>query len=138
MQTRSPKYRVPSLLCRDLLEEINPKHPLVILSEKIPWEEFDKAFASKYSIHGRPYSIRLMVGLLILKQMHNLSDDKVIEMWIQNPYFQVFCGEIRFRWDPPCASSDLIHFRKCIGEDGIKQILEICSKLHGVKFKKKR
>jgi len=81
MQTRSAKYRTPSLLCGDLLDQINPKHPLVILSKKIPWEEFDKAFASKYSKHGRTSkSTRLIVGLLILKQMHNLSDVKVVEM----------------------------------------------------------
>ena len=95
MQTRSPKYRAPSLLYGDLLEQINPKHPLVILSKKIPWEEFDKAFASKYGKRGRPAkSTRLMVGLLILKQMYNLSDTKVVEMWTHSPYFQVFCGEI--------------------------------------------
>ena len=88
MQTRSAKYRVPSLLCGDLLEEINPKHPLVILSKKIPWEEFDKLFATKYSNYGRTSkSTRLMVGLLILKQMHNSSDAEALEMWTQNPYF---------------------------------------------------
>ena len=38
MQTRSPKYRASSLY-GDLLEQINSKHPLVILSKKIPWEE---------------------------------------------------------------------------------------------------
>jgi len=38
MQTRSPKYRTPSLFCGDLLDQINPKHPLVILSKKIPRE----------------------------------------------------------------------------------------------------
>ena len=138
MQTRSPKYRAPSLLYGDLLEQINPKHPLVILSKKIPWEEFDKAFASKYGKRGRPAKFtRLMVGLLILKQMYNLSDTKVVEMWTHSPYFQVFCGESRFRWDPPCASSDITHFRKRIGEDGVKKIFELSVKLHGDKILEK-
>jgi IS5 family transposase len=80
-----------------------------------------------------------MVGLLILKQMYNLSDAKVVEMGVQNPYFQAFCGESRFRWDPPCASSDLTHFRKCVGEEGIKKIFEISVRLHGdkIQFRKR-
>ena len=75
-----------------------------------------------------------MVGLLILKQMHNLSDAKVVQMWIQNPYFQAFCGEIRFRWDPPCASSDITHFRKRIGEDGVKNFLNYLLNYMEIKF----
>ena len=80
-----------------------------------------------------------MVGLLILKQMYNLSDAKVVEMGVQNPYFQAFCGESRFKWDPPCASSDLTHFRKCVGEEGIKKIFEISVRLHGdkIQFRKR-
>ncbi len=138
MQTRSHKYRTPSLFCGDLLDQINPKHPLVILSKKILWEEFDKVFANKYSNHGRTSKFtRLMVGLLILKQMHNLSDAKVVQMWIQNPYFQAFCGESRFRWNPPCTPSELTHFRKRIGEDGVKKIFELSVKLHGDKILEK-
>ena len=33
-----------------------------------------------------------MVGLLLLKQLRNLSDENVVENWKQNPYFQYFCG----------------------------------------------
>ena len=42
--------------------------------------------------------IRLeMAGLAILKHMHDLSDEALCERWIENPYFQLFCGEEFFR-----------------------------------------
>ncbi|GAB6161948.1 IS5-like element IS1478 family transposase [Desulfothermus naphthae] len=138
MQTCMPKRRIPHLICGDLLDFINPDDPLIILSKKIPWKEFDKAFASKYSKRGRPAkSTRLMVGLLMLKHLYNLSDAKVVQMWTQNPYFQAFCGESRFRWSPPCAPSELTHFRKRIGEDGVKKIFEISAQLHKDKIQEK-
>lgn len=72
---------------------------------------------------GKP--IRLMVGLIILKQLKNLSDEEVVKQWVQNPYFQYFCGESEFRWDIPCDPSDITHFRNRIGKDGLDKILEV-------------
>ena len=40
---------------------------------------------------------RLVAGLFILKHMHNLSDEALCERWVENPYFQYFCGEAVFR-----------------------------------------
>jgi hypothetical protein len=39
---------------------------------------------------GKP--IRLMVGLLLLKQLENLSDERVVLQFKRNPYYQYFCG----------------------------------------------
>ena len=42
----------------------------------------ETAFSELYSHTGRGAKpIRLMTGLLILKQLYNLSDDAVIEQW---------------------------------------------------------
>ena len=72
-----------------LKEFINMEHELVLLSEEINWKELEKDFASLYSNTGTPAKpIRLMTGLLILKQLYDLGDETVIESWIQNPYFQ--------------------------------------------------
>ncbi|WP_219724979.1 transposase, partial [Fischerella thermalis] len=74
--------------------------------------------------------IRLMVGLLILKHLYNLSDERVVEAWVENPYYQYFTGGIYFSWQAPCAASDLVHFRHRIGEEGIKLIFEQSVELH--------
>ena len=40
-----------------------------------------------------PLPTRLMAGLAILKHTFNLSDEELVARWVENPYFQHFCGE---------------------------------------------
>ena len=51
-------------------------------------------FADCYSEDmGRPgNAIRLMVGLHYLKHAFDESDESVIARWVENPYWQYFCG----------------------------------------------
>ena len=86
---------------------------------------FEEAFTALYCAdNGRPAKpIRLMCGLLILKHLRNLSDESVVEQWSENAYFQYFCGMPEFLPSFPCNSSELVHFRKRIGEKGIELIL---------------
>jgi len=115
-----------------LPELLNPKHRLYELSNRIPWEEFESAFSGMYSHTGRSAKpVRLMVSLLLLKQMYDISDEGVVAQWVQNPYFQYFSGEEVFQWEFPCAPSDLVHFRHRIGEAGVQKILEVSIKIHG-------
>ena len=114
------------------MDQLNPAHPLLKLAKRIPWQRFEDEFAGLYSQAGRPAKpIRLMVGLMLLKQLENLSDERVVEAWVANPYFQAFCGENRFQWKFPCNPSDFVYFRKRIGEDGARLIFEISVALHG-------
>jgi IS5 family transposase len=130
----SPREKQGHLLYPDLLDNLNPKLPLLALGKKIPWSQLENDFAQLYSTVGRPAKpIRLMVGLLLIKQIENLSDERVVEAWVQNPYYQAFCGMERFQWEPPCDPSDLVHFRKRIGEAGIEKIFKVSVELHGKK-----
>ena len=120
------------LLYPDLLEQLNPKAPLLLLAKRMPWDVFEREFASLYAEVGRPAKpIRLMVGLLLLKQLENLSDERVVEAWVQNPYYQAFCGMEHFQWQLPCDPSELVHFRKRIGEAGVEKIFQASVLLHG-------
>lgn len=109
-----------------LEDMLDHKDSLFVLSSKIDWNIFQEAFAPLYcSTNGRPAKpIRLMVGLLILKHVCNISDEVLVVQWKQNPYYQYFCGEVYFSKDAPCASSELVHFRNRIGEEGIELILQ--------------
>lgn len=132
MKSNSPHQGQKSFLYQGLKEILNPKEPLYQLSDKIPWSEIEKEFERYYVDFGRPAKpIRLMVSLLILKQLYNLGDETVVESWVQNPYWQYFSGETEFQWKLPLEPSDFVHFRKRIGEQGIKKILEISISLHG-------
>ena len=125
MKPRQRSKNQGSLLGADLLEHLNPQNPLMILGRKMPWDFLENELTPLYAEKGRPAKpIRLMCGLLILKQLESLSDEHLIEQWVQNPYFQAFCGEQIFQWRAPCASSDLPHFRKRIGEAGVEKIFQ--------------
>ncbi len=72
-----------------------------------------------------------MVGLLLLKQLENLSDEAVVVQWKRNPYYQFFCGMTAFQRELPCHSTELVHFRKRIGKDGFEKIFQMSVSLHG-------
>lgn len=117
----------------DIVSQLDPRAPLLVLSEAIPWHEFEQALSVHYHADkGRPsIPIRTMVGLLILKQLENLSDDQVVLQWKRNPYYQAFCGMKAFQLKAPCDASELSHFRKRIGSAGVKQIFRMSVALHG-------
>ena len=123
-------------LMPDLPTMLDARQPLYRLAQTIDWAQFETAFGTHYSAAGRPaLPIRRMVGLLLLKQLHNLSDERVVEQWTLNPYFQFFCGEREFQWSAPCAASELVHFRHRIGPDGGEKLLAVSIALHGAKAK---
>ena len=125
MITRSDTYQAPSLFS-GLSDMLDHGHPLFQLAERIDWNRFDEAFEPLFcQDNGRPAkSVRLMTGLLILKHLRNISDESVVDQWRENPYYQYFCGMTQFSTKPPCASTELVHFRKRIGEKGVELILQ--------------
>ncbi len=122
-----------SLFGTDLLQQLDLQDPLLLLAEAIPWSEFETEFAQHYTPGvGRPAKpIRLMVGLQLLKYIENLSDEKVVAQFKRNPYYQAFCGFTEFSLESPCDSTELVHFRKRIGEKGFEKIFQISVDLYG-------
>ena len=59
---------------------IDMNHELVLLSKQIDWEAVESEFAEYYCAdNGRPsVPIRTMVGMLLLKNIYNLSDEGVV------------------------------------------------------------
>ena len=134
MQTKTRGSQQISFLMPTLGEQLDPHQPLKQLAERLPWFEFEQAFGKYYSQEGRPAKpVRLMVGLLLLKQMFNQGDETVVAGWAQNPYWQYFCGMNEFQWQVPCDPSDLVYFRQRIGEAGVQRILKVTARLHGDK-----
>jgi len=106
---------------------IDMNHELVLLSKQIDWAEVESDFAEYYCAdNGRPsIPIRTMVGMMLLKNIYNLSDEGVVARWVENPYMQYFTGEKVFRKRPPMDPIDMTKFRKRIGEGGAEKILRI-------------
>ena len=64
-----------------------------------------------------------MTGLMMLQHMEGLSDERVVEKWVENPYWQYFCGYDFLQWEMPIDPSSLTRWRKRIGEEGLEKIL---------------
>jgi len=119
-------------LFQSLEELLNPEDSLYKLSNKLPWKELEEEFASLYSTLGRPSKpVRLMVSLLLLKQLFNLGDETVVSSWVHNPYWQYFSGFTSFQWKFPIEPTDLVHFRKRLGKEGLEKIFKMSIDLHG-------
>ncbi len=57
-----------------------------------------------------------MIGVLLLKHIHQLSDERVFERWVENPYFQYFTGEEYFQHALSHERSVLSQWRGRIGD----------------------
>lgn len=106
---------------------INLDHELVKLAEVVPWEQMAKDFEPLYcENNGRPgVPIRLMAGLHFLKHTKSLSDEETLRLWVENPYWQYFCGEEFFRHDLPIVPSQMTRWRKRIGVEGFERLLKV-------------
>jgi IS5 family transposase len=128
-----PKYTAQTSFFLSLEEQLNHQHPLYLLANTIDWSVFEAAFSKHYSATmGKPSKpIRLMVSLLILKQLRNLSDENLVVAWSENLYFQYFGGEQYFVPKEPCSSTELVEFRKRIGVAGVELIFKESIRING-------
>src|ERR1700687_3896634 len=114
-------------LFRSRLDQvINMDHALVKLARTIDWGFLGQKFgAVDGEAPGRPpLPTRLMAGLAILKHSYNLSDEVVCELWIENPYYQYFCGEEFFQHRLPLDRSSMTHWRNRMGEERLQALLQ--------------
>lgn len=131
---------------------IDPRHPLAVLASRLPWPGIETALSAKFAREDRaPRSetvdglfgtetiecgggissagrsrlpIRLMAGLLYLKNSFNLSDEELVQRWAENVYYQHFCGMEYFEPRLPCDATQIGRFRRAIGEDGLELLLK--------------
>ena len=106
-------------------EQINMKHPLVRLAGLIDWAQIERTFAVSFtSGRGRPaLPPRLVAGLLYLQHTFDASDEAVVNTWVENPYWQFFCGETYLQTELPMDPSSLTRWRKRVGEEGVETLL---------------
>jgi IS5 family transposase len=114
-------------LFRSRLDQvINMDHALAKLARTIDWEFLGEKFGAVYADgSGRPpLPTRLMAGLAILKHTYNLSDEVMCEQWIENPYYQYFCGEEFFQHRLPLDRSSMTNWRNRMGEERLQGLLQ--------------
>ena len=127
MKPREQRETGQEDLFRSRLDQIvDLKHPLVKLRRQMDWPFLEKAYGAVYTdVAGRPpLPTQLMAGLEILKYAYNLSDERLCEAWLENPYFQYFCGEEFFRHTLPFDRSSMTRWRQRMGEEKLKALLQ--------------
>jgi len=109
-----------------LVNLIDVRHELCRLAERMRWQELVEGFGALYAEQGRPgVPIRLMVGLHYLKHAYGLSDEVIVRSWVENPYWQYFCGEEYFQHQLPIDPSQMTRFRTRLGAQGCEQLLKL-------------
>jgi IS5 family transposase len=110
MRPKEPRDSGQHDLLRARLDQIiDTVHGLAKLARAIDWNFLSQQLGAVYTDHpGRPpLPTRLMAGLAILKHMHDLSDESLCDRWLENPYYQYFCGEEFFRHKLPFDRSSI-------------------------------
>ena len=130
---------------------IDLRHPLAVLSTRLPWSRLEAELAPIWrrqvrdgvlpededwfgsggvlvaagvSHAGRArLPIRLMCSLLYLKHAFNLSDEETCERWAENVVWQYFSGMDYYEPRLPCDATQIGRFRSAIGEAGMERIL---------------
>lgn len=126
MRPKPPSKPRNEDLFRSRLDAIvDGRHELVRLARLIDWDRFEAAFGELYvDKTGRPgLPTRLMAGLHLLQHAKGLSDDAVCAQWLENPYFQVFCGETYFQHKLPLDRSSMTRWRGRIGQGKLEELL---------------
>jgi len=118
--------RQKDLLLPALDQIIDMGHPLVRLATLIDWNILDDRLSSVCQTgSGQPgLPTRLVAGLFILKHMHNLSDEVLCARWIENPYYQYFCGELSFCRRLPFDRSSMTRWRQRLGEEQLVALIQ--------------
>ena len=105
---------------------IDLEHALVKLARAIDWRFLEEKFGAAYSDKPGhpPLPTRLMAGLAILKHSYDLSDEALCERWVENPYFQYFCGEEFFQHRLVFDRSSLTRWRQRMGEQKLVALIQ--------------
>ncbi len=116
----------PQLFQSSLEAIINLDHPLAQMANAIDWDDLDKNMGECYAADmGRPgNATRLMVGLHYLKHAFDESDESVVARWLENPYWQYFCGYKYMQHEFPIHPTSMTKWRNRLGADRMECLLK--------------
>jgi IS5 family transposase len=115
----------PDLFRSQLSQILNLSHPLCRLADQINWTRLEEKIDVVYGEGcGHPaLPTRLLAGLHYLKYTFDESDESVVERWVENPYWQYFCGYEQLQHKLPLHPTTLVKWRNRVG-DKLESLLE--------------
>ena len=127
MESTRSRQKNDDLFREELSNMINTKHELCVLREKVDWDRIEPIINGWFpSLAGRPAkSAKLIAGLFILKQTFDVSDEDLPRRWVENPYWQYFCGERYFQHTFPIHPTSMTKWRNKMREEDCEDLLSM-------------
>ena len=98
----------------------------VKLAALMPWDKIDVVYSNNFK--GTSGQVakpsRLAFGALYIQRKLNLTDEETVSQIWENPSMQFFCGFESYSIQKPFDSSLMVHFRKRLSEEAMKEISE--------------
>jgi hypothetical protein len=108
-------------------EKLRRDNRWVILADIIPWDEFEKRYASQFKSktgnHALP--VRVALGSLIVKEKMKLSDEDTVQSIQESHYLQYFIGYEVYKDEKPFDASLMLHFRKRLGAKILSEVNDL-------------
>ncbi len=104
--------------------KLNRQNRWVILADLIPWDEVEAKYSKLFvTNNGRPaLPVRVALGALIVKEKKKISDEELVEDIRESPYLQYFLGYEGYKDEIPFDPSMMVHFRKRLSGNILKEI----------------
>jgi hypothetical protein len=106
--------------------ELNAENRWVRLSAIMPWEKIEEQYAKNFESEKGEVAKpgRLAFASLYIQNRLDIVDSEVVEQIRENPSMQYFCGFDCYTTEKPFDSSLMVHFRKRITPEMMKEISE--------------
>ena len=106
--------------------ELNTDNRWVKLAAILPWEKIEKCYAKNFTSEKGEVAKpgRLAFAALYIQNRLAIVDTEVVEQIRETPSMQYFCGFDCYTTEKPFDSSLMVHFRKRITPEMMKEISE--------------
>jgi hypothetical protein len=106
--------------------ELDTNNRWVRLSAIMPWDEIEERYAQNFTgTNGQEAKpSRLAFASLYIQNRLVITDEETVEQIRENPSMQYFCGFESYTTKKPFDSSLMVHFRKRITAEMMKEISE--------------
>ena len=96
------------------------------LSAIMPWKKIDEMYCANFEgVNGQiAKPSRLAFGALYIQRRLSLTDEETVAQIRENPSMQYFCGFDMYSIQKPFDPSLMVHFRKRLSEETMKEISE--------------
>ena len=106
--------------------ELRADNRWVKLAGRMPWEEIEERYSKNFTASDgqQAKSGRLAFGALYIQNRLAITDEETVAQIMETPSMQYFCGYETYTTHKPFDASLMVHFRKRITPEMIKELSE--------------